>query len=182
MKKLVLFLTVCVSFVLANSIEWRLDRFNESGKIVTIDGKYTITKRDPLAGTLHVDYSDKNDLISNRLKGVLSKMDKQTRDEYLKTIPNGGYLTLFIPRPEIRQNETRWFIYEVFDEADNSIARARSSAVLTEKDSIKENKSAWIAVQTIPLPQAISSKMVVEVTGESCGETQYFTITKRSAK
>lgn len=162
----------------AQSIEWRLDRFNQSGKIRSIDNRYEIHKLNPQAGTLHVDYADKENLSKTRLKATLDAMDKPTRENYLKTIPEGGYLTLFIPRPVIKAPETRWFIYEVFDADETSLGKGRGSAALDVTDGAGPGKSDWIAVQTISLPQKVQTKLTVEVTGETCGETQHFVITR----
>lgn len=179
MKKLMLVFVFLGGTLFASTIDWRLDRFNESGNMTTIDGKYKITKKDPLAGTIHVDYSDKDAIVSTRLKDQLRQMDKKTRDSYIAMIPAGGYLTIFIPRPVIEEDSTWLFLYEVYDNKGESIAKARTGAVLTPRDSATEENSEWIAVQTIPLMDKIVKEVVVEVTGQNCGETQFFTIAKK---
>lgn len=156
----------------------RLDRFYKTGKIRSIDGQYEIHKLNPEAGSLHVDYSDKAYLVKTRLKETLAQMDAPTRENYLKMIPEGGYLTLFIPRPVIKAPEVRWFLYEVMDAQENTLSKGRSNAALDVDDSAGEGKSRWIAVQTIPLPQKVTTRLIVEVVGETCAETQRFVITR----
>lgn len=177
MKKILLWAAVFALLSAAHAND-RLDHFYKTGKIRTIDTLYEVHKLNPEAGSLHVDYSDKAYLVKTRLKETLAQMDAPTRENYLKTIPEGGYLTLFIPRPVVTAPEVRWFLFEVFDEEGNTLSKGRSNATLDVGDSAGEGKSRWIAVQTIALPKKVTSKLTVEVVGETCAETQRFVITR----
>ena len=173
---LLLSLMIGATFLQADSSDY-LDRFHQAGEVTTPDGRYTIRKLNPEAGILHVDYHDRARLVETRLAPMLAAMDKQTRENYLQALPEGGYISVYIPRPEITQVELRRFFYEVRSMEGERFSGGQNAITVDERDSLAQGKGRWMPVQTIAIPVAVQQGLVVEVMGEFCDEMQNFEIT-----
>ncbi len=153
-----------------------LDRFHKAGEVSTPDGRYTIRKLNPEAGILHVDYHDRARLVETRLAPMLEAMDESVRERYLQTLPDGGYISVYIPRPEITQAELRRFFYEVRSKEGERFSGGQNSVTVDERDSLGQGRGRWMSVQTIAIPVPVREGLVVEVMGEFCDEMQQFEI------
>jgi hypothetical protein len=154
-----------------------LDRFHKAGEVTTPDGRYTIRKLNPEAGILHVDYHDRKRLVETKLAPMLEAMSQKARENYLKTLPDGGYISVYIPRPEITQTEERRFYYEVRSMEGDRFSGGKNSITVDERDSIGTASGRWMPVQTIAIPVPVREGLVIEVMGEFCDEMQQFEIT-----